>query len=852
MQGAEKGMEQKKRPLLLAFCIPVVLMTAVIFYKGIYPFGDNCFLRVDLYNQYMPFFMELRRKLQEGGSLLFSWHAGLGANYMALYAYYLASPMNWLLFLCPEAFVIELMTGLIVIKTGLCGVSFAWYLKKHFQTNTYATSLFAVFYALSGYLCAYNWNIMWLDGVILAPVIVLGLEKLVAEKKPFLFCGALGASILTNYYISIPICIFLVLYLGILLLPLSWKERGSSLRRFCVYLLLAVGLSAVLLLPAAMALKASGAGSAAFPTKIKFYFNILDVLARHCMNIKTELRSAHWPNLYCGSLVFLLLPLYVCCKQKSWREKLPRLLLLAFFYLSFSVNILDFCWHGFRYPNSLPARQSFLAVFFVLVLCFEGYLHFGEYSGACLMRIAGGALLFLLLCSCCAKQEKFTETGFVFTMLYLVLELLLLYWYREKCLKKNLAQLLLVCMVMLEAAVNLSETSIATTNRSRYLQDYKANQRLLSSVKAEEKDFFRVEEQCRMTKNDGMLGNFPTATFFSSTVNARMAHLYKRLGMSSSKVFYSHDGATPLTSALLSVRYLISEEEEGAPYGFAEGEESGFYRFIKQEQGKRLYQYTHTLPLGFGVLGDLSEKWDRETGNPIDVQNSLAEALGISKALFTPVLSYEKDEKIYTEIKEDGFYYAYPEKCSNRNIKAVWSEREKAGEAYERVYEKVYYPHALDLGWCRAGERLVFSRNGEKRSSERALEVSVYRMDQKVLEEMLQQLESMPMELVYMTDTRVTGRIDMKAAGMLATSIPNEAGWRVLVDGKEAEITAFADAMLGVKLEKGSHRVEFIYTPPGLYAGAALSALSLAAFLLLYQRHRVRQEAAHKARTAEG
>ena len=93
------GTDRKKRPLLAAFCIPAAIMLAAVAYRRIYPFGDRCFLRVDLYHQYMPFFMELRRKLTEGGSLAFTWNGGLGVNFLALYAYYLASPLNWLLLL---------------------------------------------------------------------------------------------------------------------------------------------------------------------------------------------------------------------------------------------------------------------------------------------------------------------------------------------------------------------------------------------------------------------------------------------------------------------------------------------------------------------------------------------------------------------------------------------------------------------------------------------------------------------------------------------------------------------------------------------------------------------------------
>lgn len=44
-----------------------------------------------MYHQYAPFFSEFRHKLLSGESLLYSWDVGMGVNFAALYAYYLAS-----------------------------------------------------------------------------------------------------------------------------------------------------------------------------------------------------------------------------------------------------------------------------------------------------------------------------------------------------------------------------------------------------------------------------------------------------------------------------------------------------------------------------------------------------------------------------------------------------------------------------------------------------------------------------------------------------------------------------------------------------------------------------------------
>ena len=89
--------------LLISFLVPVVIMIIIFIQRGIFPFGDDSFLRTDMYHQYAPFFSEFQYKLRNGGSLLYSWDIGMGVNFAALYAYYLASPFNWLLILCPKA-----------------------------------------------------------------------------------------------------------------------------------------------------------------------------------------------------------------------------------------------------------------------------------------------------------------------------------------------------------------------------------------------------------------------------------------------------------------------------------------------------------------------------------------------------------------------------------------------------------------------------------------------------------------------------------------------------------------------------------------------------------------------------
>lgn len=808
---------KRKRPLLLAFCIPAAVMLAALVYRGVYPFGDRCFLRVDLYNQYMPFFTEFHRKLREGESLFFSWRAGLGANFLALYAYYLASPVNFLLVFCPEEWIMEFMTALIVIKISLCGLTFAWYLKRHFGTDSYAVTLFSAGYALSGFMAAYNWNIMWLDCIYLAPVVIFGLEELVGKKRPFLYTISLGICILTNYYISIMICIFLVLYFCILALPLSLREKGRSLKRFLLYSLLAGGLSGAVLLPGIVALRATRFDQADFPKRIKCYFPVWEAAARHCMNVSTEIRNDHWPNLYCGVAVLVLLPLYVCCRQIRWREKMTRLLLLIFFHLSFSVNLLDFLWHGLNFPDNLPARQSFLYIFLVLTMCFEAVLHLRDGTRHKIVLSAGCGLLFLAVCARLGGGEV-TRINLLFTALYVVVYGLLLCWYHRGR-ARGLVWVFLFCAVIMETAANTIETSVFTTSRSDYREEIRTDQTLLSAAE-KGNGLIRTEKQGRMTKNDGMLGGFSTATLFSSTVSENMSHFYRRLGMSSSKVFYCYDGATPLVSALLGVRYTLSESPDMADH---------YHRLLKETEGGCLYENQPALPVGYVVDLELVRNWDMEEGNPIAVQNHLAEAMGIRDPLYEEIPVFYKEGEAVLEPERGGYLCVYPKACSTKDIAADIN-------GYERIYGRVYYPYLLQIGWCDGGSRISLSQSGARRNEKNELELSAYRLNQSVLEEMITYLRRYPMEVTRITDTGLSGRVELEQDGLLVTAISGEAGWKATVDGKPVPTTLFGGALLGVELPAGTHMVSFSYTPPGASGGVAMSLCSIGLLVMLWRK----------------
>lgn len=419
--------------LAASFLVPLVIAVIICIDHGVYPFGDRCLLQVDMYHQYCPFFTEFMEKLKSGESLMYSWTIGLGSDFVSLFAYYLASPLNWLIVLCPKGYVIEFMSILLLLRIALCGLTFAYYAREHFKTEHPAVIVFATAYALSAFMAAYAWNVMWTDCLVLLPLILLGLERLVQGKKAALYYMTLAIAILSNYYISIMICIFLVLYFLILFVECR-EGKITAFLRFAWYSLLAGGTGAILLIPEAIILGESGSQGISFPKAVEWYFNIIAELGRSCILVEPYTGRDHWPNLYSGVFVLFLIILYVLNRKISWKEKIPRLMLVSFFVVSFANNMLDFIWHGLHFPDSLPGRQSFIFSFVVLILCLETFLkREGNRLPDVIVAIVAD-LTFLYAAYKISDAEQITADSFtVTTVLILIYGILMLLW----CLGKD-------------------------------------------------------------------------------------------------------------------------------------------------------------------------------------------------------------------------------------------------------------------------------------------------------------------------------------------------------------------------------------------------------------------------------
>lgn len=818
---------------ILSFIIPVVILSGIFIGREVYPFGDSIYLRSDMYHQYAPFYKELYRKMTEGGSFVYSWNIGMGVNFTAIYSYYLASPVNLLLWLlAPTGNILITMDMLIVIKTGLCGLTCGYYLHKRFGGTNISYAAIAVFYALSSYMAAFSWNIMWLDCLVLLPVIVLGMDKLIKENKWIMYTAMLGISIFSNYYISIMICIFLVFYFIVKMLievPETEHRVKFIISRTLTFIkgsVIAGCIGACMILPEIAALSYTVSGEFSFPEEWQNYFSILDMLARSMMQVEVSIFNAHEPNLYCTIAVFMFVPLYFICKKINVKEKYGMAFLLVLFLTSFNMNIPNYLFHGMHFPNSLPARESFIYIFLLVTMVYQVIVHIDSFTKKQICGCFAGAVGVILL----IEELYVDSSSFPFEIVYISLLFLTLYFilciaFINKKISRTFVVYLLFIVCIAEATINSDhEQSYKPTGYSAYLEDNEAIEKLVSDI--DDNSFYRIEKLSRKTKNDAAWNNYKGVSIFSSTANGNFTDMLGRLGFEKSTNAYSYYGYTPFTSALLNVKYLISNSICDEPYMMS------LYSYDEGAQ-RYLYKLEHSLPFGFMLPSDFLNNWKCEGNNPFAVQNSFVNAATGYSDMFTQEYAYSNGTTSTIEVADSCDLYIY---VTNYVDSINW-HGETADENTPDISGSasgLKHRQIVHIGYVPAGTIVSVTTTDTKVGS---LQLYAYSFHKEVFELALSSLSSEGFEMDEFDETYIKGTINANKDGIMYTSIIYDKGWTAYVDGKEVELVSFKDALLAVPVPAGKHTVELKYFPEGLLEGLIISCVAIVLFigLIVYE-----------------
>ena len=214
--------KQEKKYYQKAFLV-TMLMAFVMFLPFVILDGGYFIFYGDYNAQQIPFFKHCVEMIHNG-TMGWDWQTDLGANFFGSYTYYtLGSPFFWFMCLFPSYMTPYLMMPLLCVKFGLFGL-FAFIYIRRFVTKPQSALIGGILYAFSSFNL-YNIFFQFQDAMIWFPLLLIGLEEAVINKRRGVFALAMAINCLANYFFFIQECVFLILY---------FLVRYASDRRFNV------------------------------------------------------------------------------------------------------------------------------------------------------------------------------------------------------------------------------------------------------------------------------------------------------------------------------------------------------------------------------------------------------------------------------------------------------------------------------------------------------------------------------------------------------------------------------------------------------------------------------------------
>lgn len=838
--------------LAMSIIIPAIMLCIILILKGITPFGPNTLLSGDMMGQYTNFYTELCNKLKNGDSLLFSWTRGLGIDYLSECSYYNLTPANLIYIFFDNNTMPTAISMSVIIKCALASLCMYTYLSKHYKKQLSSAKdnnshLFILFlsccYALCSYFINYLTNIIWLDAFLIFPLIMLSLELLVQNKRPYLYTLTLCFCILSNFYIGYMICLFCIIYFIYLIFT---SDYGASIKksifvltafgRFLLYSLSAGLLCSFILIPTIYVLGSTDSGTLGFYDQIEMYYSSVESFFRQMMSANPT--YWHHPYLYSTVLSFFLIPLFFMNSSIPLKKKAGKGILYLFMLLSFQLNLLDFVWNGLHRVNCFAGRQSFVFIFLVLTMLADTYLaglpekkfiYISYILSLCIFLIANFKFSYSATFKCILKN-----------ILLLTLYFIILLIIKKKNNKNSGIKLLVLLM-----SIELLWSSYDCINTGLKYDDYNKNisntETAMSTIN--DSSFYRIKNSAKIIKNTAALCNYNGISTYSSLTNSKVSDLLYKAGFSTSLNAFDDVSWEPVFSSIIGTKYVIDTSE------YAEtdilklihsGKASSYSQVITDEKTDNIYVYKNEFSLNPAFLINKSIRdFDFDNhANPFELINSFAHSIADCEDIYEVVpvvddkISANKGEQLYLYSKQNfqtlSFEYTKgQDKLYLNNHSGITLIRNQYSDDY------IYYVYSSPYGGAiNIPTDLSHDNNDSKKMTIYDTNKYIaYKLNFDNFKKLMSVLSHNQIKISTYDDTHINGSINADYSGTVMTSIPFSNGWTVKVDGKRVKTFSIHDAFLAFDIEDGTHDIQMTYFPEGLLPGIIISTTTLIIFI---------------------
>ena len=801
MKKLNNFINKKNNKIILSFLIPLIIYTIIFYINGL--LTNKTIILGDMRVQYYPLFNYLKEMLNGNNSIFYSFSKGLGGTMFGTIFYYLSSPLNILILFINKQQIPYFMTYLIILKLSLCGLTMYLYMKKKYKSNSTILLIFSLLYSFMGYNLNYFINIMWIDVVILAPLVLIGLENILEGKSPKIYIIVLFISIFSNYYISYMLCIFCILYfIYEVLLRYDIKKEKKQIKeitkKFIISSLLTGLLCSFFLVPCIFEMINYGRNINDLNI-INFDFNFLNIFSKSyigSLNLNDNLNYTSM-NIYCSAIVLPLVYFYFCSKKIEKKEKILTLIFMLTMILPCFIGILNYAWHLFTIPSFYSYRYSFLLCLLLIRIAYKSYkTNIPKKTNIIIYLIFYTIIsIYLIIITQYSKYYEFLNYKLI-CLTFFLSTLYMLILYKSPKNKDLIIEILLIleCFINIFIIFNHSyfqETKIIDLKYTDIEKKYN-NQRI------EEEYFY----------NTSLIYNYNGINSFLSTSNHRPIDFLNKIGLYNKKTnnLYNNRYQSILVDDILGLKNLIIEEGDN-------------FKHLKNKENN-IYENDNAFSIGYIIKNECNNLefeflYDQKVFNCIFKESN--------EFYKEPEKIQETDDKIVYKVKENTPYYVYynlDEELENN----IFDENEK---------EILAIAHNSFIIKTENEKLEINAQNIDKEK------LKIYYFDYETYNKKIEKINLEQLEY-NINKNKLEGKINTNG-GILMITIPYEKGYKIKIDNKEINYKEVLDTFIGIDINSGTHEVLIEYEQPGLKIGNIITLISLLT-TLLYIRNEEKNE----------
>ena len=815
-----KNFIKNNKNYVLAVILPIVIMLIVYIFNHIYPFGDNIVAMGDGYNQYPGMLNNFLNILKGKENLFYTFKGLLGFNTYATLVYYTFNITN--IFGLLFSNVMQFYNFIVIFKIMLCSLTMFIYL--NYVRKRKINYLFSICYALSTYNLLYYFNYMWFDSIILLPIVMMGIEKIFKEDSYLLYVVNLSCTIIFNFYIGYMICIFSVIYFIYKSIIKGFNK--SRIFKYLFYSLLSGLISAFALVPVVLELLNGKAELISEFAKDYFKFDLDGISTFYKLTFASfsngDLEYGT-PNVYVSLFVYINALLYFFNSRIKLKERLASLGVCLFFLLSVSFNLLDYFWHMMSMPIFYPVRYSFIFSFFLIYLGFRNFIRYDKKNWKFNL---GFYTLFVVMIGIgfvtSGNLDIDERQNLMAKLIYLGISFVFMFYYIFMLNHKEFKKYI-VYVVIIELGFNAFLTFKNSANESTYskfINNYNFSNESISKI--EDNDLYRTGFYDRTILNNGLLHEYNEVSYFSSVRNSNVFKYAKNvLGITvsdncSSKYYYNN----PIVNSLLGIKYIISNQDVDYYKEYKDNiylnEDATSFGFLTTNKILEL-KYNDDFVSNMNNLVKTINNNDKNIIKEIDAGNK--------------TISCNK-KKNFCIFNGDDNYVLYQYMAKNDEFIFLNNDNYSKNEYEFYLNDNITEIQNKGFLLLHSGDKIKFKITVDKKSYD--YNIHLYSINYNVYKEFVNNINNKKMIVNnYYDDHHFTAKVNVKDDTLLYTSIANDKGWKIYVDGTLTNPASIYDAVIGLDLTEGEHLIEFKYFTPGLIEGLVISGTSILTGLII-------------------